>query len=166
MDIKHCVQSQSVKVLLVVLGVVLVGSLGFAGGLAVGFHKARFSYAFGENYERNFLKGSRMMGQIQDDKGHRSMMPTGRGQENEYRNGHGVVGEVLSLTDASLIVKDVFGNENSVTINEKTLVKNGKNRVAFSELKVGDRIAVIGQPSETGTVAARFIRVLVNPSDQ
>lgn len=154
------------KIVVIVTGILLVGLVSFAGGLAVGLHKARFSYAFGENYERNFMKGPRMMnGAWRDNEGRRSMM-FGRGQENEYRNGHGIVGEILSISETSLLVKDYFGNENTVTFTEKTLIKNGSTSLALTDLKAGDRIAVIGQPSETGTVVARFIRVLVNPSDQ
>jgi hypothetical protein len=36
---------------------VLVAVASFAVGFSAGLHKARFSYRFGENYERNFVKG-------------------------------------------------------------------------------------------------------------
>lgn len=155
-------QSRGLRVAVVVVGVLLIALVSFGGGLAVGFHKARFSYAFGENYERNFMRGPRMM----EKKGERSMMPFSRADEENFRNGHGVVGEILSIADNSFVVKDLFGKENAVTVNEKTLVKSGRTTLVSSDLKVGDRVAVIGQPSETGSVDARFIRVLVEPTSR
>ena len=61
MDINEIVKSKKFKIAVLVVGVFFVALVSFAGGVAVGFKKARFSYKFGENYERNFI-GPHMRG--------------------------------------------------------------------------------------------------------
>lgn len=166
MEIKEFSQSKTFRVVVIVVGVFLVALVSFATGVKVGFHKAKFSYAFGENYERNFV-GDR-----------RGMMSGGRGgmmerfgffdrlDERDFRNAHGLVGEILSVTADTLIVKDRDGQENSVAITSNTLVKRGRDTLAAGDLQVGDRIVVIGQPSEKGVVNADLIRVFGQENDK
>ncbi len=155
--------SKAVRISAIVIGILLVSFVSFAGGLAVGFHKARFSYAFGEHYERNFLGGK-----FPDRDGRPGMMQKsmmgGRDFEGRnFRNGHGVSGEVISVTDASIIIKDTDDKENTATLSEKTIIKNGRDIMKASELIPGTRVVIIGSPSDTGTINAGFIRVF--PSD-
>lgn len=44
-------KSKSFKIAALVVGFAIIALLSFGGGVAVGLHKAKFSYKFGENYE-------------------------------------------------------------------------------------------------------------------
>ena len=67
-NMQEMIKSKKFIIASVALGVIIVALVSFATGVFVGFHKARFSYKFGENYERNF------MGPRQNQKGPIGMM--------------------------------------------------------------------------------------------
>jgi hypothetical protein len=77
-----------------------------------------------------------------------------------FRNGHGLIGDVLSLSENSLVVKDPSGKENIISLDSKTLIRNGGNNLSIADLQAGDKVAVIGSPGDNGTVHADFIRIL------
>ncbi|KKT72071.1 MAG: hypothetical protein UW66_C0015G0012, partial [Candidatus Moranbacteria bacterium GW2011_GWF1_44_4] len=54
MNIQEKIKSKGFQIAVLFVGVIFVALVSFAGGVAVGLKKARFSYKFGENYERNF----------------------------------------------------------------------------------------------------------------
>lgn len=154
--------SKALRISAIVVGILLVSFVSFAGGLAVGFHKARFSYAFGENYERNFAGGKF---QDRNDRGEmmRGGMMGGRDFEGKnFRNSHGISGEILSLSDTGIIIKDRDDKENTVALSEKTIIRNGRDTIQASELTVGTKVVIIGSPSDTGTINANFIRVFAS----
>ncbi len=168
MDTKNFLRSKGFQATVIIVGVLLVALISFAAGLNIGMRKAKFFCAFGENYERNFgsgfgnerRAGSRMNG------GPERKMPMPDFDRKGFRNGHGLVGEIISVAENSLVVKDIFGNENTISVKEGTVLKNGRESVDFSTLSVGDRMAVIGEPSENGTVEAKFVRVLIDPFEE
>ena len=134
------------------------------GGAAVGFHKAKFSYDWGANYERNFIGGPRGMmqsgrsyGMMQGDSSFRGMM--GGLDDRDFRSGHGVAGTILSIADSTLVIKDRNGKENSVAVTDKTLIKRGRDTVQSSDLKAGDTVVVMGQPDQNGLIDAILIRI-------
>lgn len=159
MSTQEMMQSKNFRIAAAVAGVFLVALVSFASGLAVGFHKARFSYAFGENYERNFIGGPR--GMMPGERGgmmERAGFP-GAFDGRDFRNAHGVTGTIISISDSAIIVKDKDEKENAVAVTEKTLIKNGRTTVVLGELKAGDRVVVIGQPRDNGVVSADLIRI-------
>ncbi|MDP3956879.1 MAG: hypothetical protein Q8Q10_00035 [bacterium] len=159
MSTQEMMQSKNFRIAAVVAGVFLVAIVSFAGGLAVGFHKARFSYAFGENYERNFIGGPR--GMMPGERGgmmERAGFP-GAFDGRDFRNAYGTTGTILSISDSTIIVKDKDDKENAVAAREETLIKSGRATVTLGNLKVGDRIVVVGQPGDNGVVNATLIRV-------
>ena len=167
MDIKYLSQSKMFRVAVIVTGVLLVALLSFSAGVNVGLRKAKFSYAFGEHYERNFGGGPSMPGKGPMMGGFGKMMPLTGIDDKEFRNGHGLIGEIISMTENSIIVEDIFGNENTVSLSKETIIKGGRKDVTVSALKTGDRIAVIGKPDEqVGVVEARFIRILPTPAGE
>lgn len=149
--------SKAVRISTITVGVLLVALLSFAGGAAVGFHKARFSYAFGENYERNFIQGNRFDRDANAPRG--NMMNNRIPDSRDLRNAHGVAGEILSISDTSIVIKDRDGKENTLSILPTTIIKNGRDTIALSDLKTGMEIVVIGKPSDTGTINAEFVRI-------
>ena len=106
MSVRQIFESKHFRIMAAVAGILLVALVSFAGGVAVGLHKAKFSYAFGENYERNFGGGSRNIKQ----EGRGGMMErfgfSDKFDGRNFRNAHGTAGAILSITDSTLIVKD------------------------------------------------------------
>lgn len=159
MNGKEMVQSKYFKVTAVTVGVFIVAFASFAAGIAVGIHKAKFSYAWGENYERNFVGGrGNMMGGYQG-----GMMDRfgfgGRFDGRDFRNAHGIAGVVLSVSDNSLIISDRDNRESTVGVNEKTIMNRNGESVKLGDIVKGDRVVVVGNPGDNGTVNADFIRV-------
>lgn len=159
MNLKELTQSKYFKVVVASVGVLVVALVSFASGVAVGFHKAKFSYAFGENYERNFGGGSR--GMMQGGRG--GMMDRspffGKFDGRDFRNAYGTIGTILSISDSTIIVKDKDDKENVVAVTEQTLIKSGRATVALGDLKTEDRVVVVGHPDDNGVVNARLIRI-------
>ena len=157
MDGNAVTHSKVLKTTVIVIGVLLIILVSFAGGLAVGLKKAKFSYAFGENYERNFMNGPRGK--------ENGRMPLPDPDAPGFHNGHGLIGKIISIADGSIVVKDRAGVESTVSLSDQTSIKSGRNDIRISDLASGDTIAVIGKPSENGSVNADFIRVLVGPGE-
>ena len=156
---QEVVQSRYFKGSLVAVGVLLVAFVSFAGGLAIGLHKAKFSYAWGENYERNFVGGNkRMMSGVWGGMMDRDDF-IGKLEGRNFRSGHGISGKVLSVSDSSLVIADRNNEENTVAVTDKTLIKRNGADVKIGDIQKDDRAVIIGSPSEDGTVNADFIRV-------
>lgn len=155
---KNLIQSKKFKIAAGIVGVLLISLISFAVGVGVGFRKARFSYAFSENYERNFAgfpgRPEGPMGFMKEPMHDFS----GRG----FRNAHGLAGTIISIADNSLVVKDNDNKENTITISNKTVIKDGPVDVNLSDLKPDIRVVVMGRPNDNGTIDADFIRVFPN----
>ncbi len=136
-----------------VFGIVLIALVSFAAGVAVGFRKARFSFAWGENYERHFMGGPNMG----PDFGPPRLMRKFEGRD--FRNAHGTAGTIVSIADNKLVVKDRDDKENTVAVTGKTLVKYLGETLLAGDLRPNDRVVVIGRPGDDGTVNADIIRV-------
>jgi hypothetical protein len=156
-------KSNKLKIAVIIVGEILLLFSVFSCGMAVGLKKARFSYKFADNYERNF------MGQENNDQ-HFGFMPaplpkfmddfSGR----DFRNAHGIAGAILSVSDNIIIVLDHDNKENTILVTDKTLIKSRRDDLSRSDLKTGDEIVVMGSPDENGKVSASLIRVF-NPND-
>lgn len=156
MNIQETMQSKKFKIAALAVGVVIVALVSFAGGMAIGFRKARFSYKFGENYERNFVGGP-----FQGSQG--EMMGRGsRGMMGDFRNAHGLAGTIISIADSNLIIKDKDGKENTIAVTDKTIIKRQRDDIKISDLKQDDQVVVIGSPGDNGVINADLIRVFAN----
>lgn len=148
-------KNKNLKIAAIVVGGILVILVIFAAGVGVGLRKARFSYDFGRNYERNFI-GFRegMMGRPGFMGG---MMREFSGRD--FRNANGLAGTIISITNNNLIVKDQDNKENTVAVTDKTLIKLGRDNAQLSDLKQNDQVVVIGKPGDNGVINADLIRV-------
>lgn len=159
MSTQEMMKSKKFKIAALAVGVFMLMLVSFAGGVAVGFMKARFSYKFGENYERNFVGGPfqepGMMG-----RGQQGMMRGSGG--GGFRNGHGITGSIISITDNKIVIKDRNGQENTITVSDQTLIKSGQNTIKITDLKQDEQIVVMGRPGDNGTINADLIRVFDN----
>lgn len=150
------------------VGVIIIALVSFAMGIFVGFHKARFSYDFGKNYERNFMEprpGINGLGGSMGMMGEKLRDFEGKG----FRNGHGVAGAIISISDNSIVIKDKDNKENTVAVNDKTIINRGRDTIKIGDLKNDENIVVIGKPGDNGVINADLIRVFdtnINTNNQ
>ncbi len=145
MTIQSLIQSEKFKWMALGIIFVIAMLVAYQLGVFVGASKARFSYQWADQYEKNFggARGGMM----------REFGRTG------FRNSHGTIGEIISIADSGLVIKDQEGEENFVTLDDDTLVKQARDTVSFETLKVGNMVAVIGSPRADGAIGAKIIRV-------
>ena len=138
------------KVLIGVLygvGIVIVFGLVFSAGIFVGFHKASFGRAWGDNYERNF-----------------GMMPShpGFGKDN-FPNAYGAIGKIIKIELPTIIVQDQDKTEKVILIKDGTKIQKMRENITTNDLKIDDFIVVIGSPNDKGQIEAKFIRIMPSP---
>jgi len=163
--IRRITESVYFKAILGILGCFIAAAIIFAAGVHVGERRAKYSYQWGANYERNFLGGPPEMvdgprgpmGKGGFEEGPLGMMRNFEGRD--FRNGHGIAGTITSVSDSSIIIKDRDGKENTVAVSDKTLIKKGQADIKIGELGNDEKIVVVGKPSEDGTINADLIRV-------
>ena len=86
-----------------------------------------------------------------------------RGSEGSgFRNSHGIAGTVISIADNKIVIKDRNGQENTITVGDKTLIKRGQDTIGINDLKNDEHIVVMGNQGDNGTVNADLIRVFDN----
>lgn len=149
MDINKILQSKTFHRWLVVLAalVLILGS--FAVGMAVGYRKANFSYAWGENYDRNF--GGPRHGLFGFDPG------------IDFTNAHGVSGSIINVASSSLVISGKDGVEKTVFLSTSTIVRENREDIAASDLEKGEVVIVLGAPNARGQINAELIRILPPP---
>ncbi|MFZ2881726.1 MAG: DUF5666 domain-containing protein, partial [Candidatus Moraniibacteriota bacterium] len=155
-------RTRKLKIAIIVFGAMLIALIIFASGVAVGFRKARFSYQWGQNYERNFMgHGPAGPGGMPVRSGEREgMRDFLRGPEGpDFRNAHGLAGAIISIADNNVIVRDRDGKENTVAVDDRTIIKRNADDLKISDLKVDDQVVVMGAPNDQGVVSAKLIRV-------
>jgi len=143
-NIKKVFEGKNSFRILCVIGFVIVALLIFSAGIKVGFYKASFGRAWGENYERNF-------GMMQN----RPMF----GNDN-FPNAHGAIGKIIKKELPTIIVQDKDNTEKVVLIKADTQIQKIKEKATQADLKIDDFIVVIGTPNEQGQIEAKFIRIM------
>jgi hypothetical protein len=135
---KKFLQSAKVRAILIIIGGVIVLLVVFAFGASVGYHRGLFADRFGENYFRNFYG---------DPAGKMSLTM------------HGVAGNVIDVSSATIAVEAADGDEQSVLVLPTTVIREQDDTITVGNMAVGDMITVIGDPTTEGQIEARFIRV-------
>jgi hypothetical protein len=147
-------KTKKFKLMAGIVGALLIILISFAAGVGVGLRKARYSYQWGQNYERNFMGGPRS-----------GMIPGGMmgflgGMEGrDFRNAHGLAGTIISITGNNLVIKDRDNKENTVAVTDKTIIKSGPNNLKLSDLQQNEQLVVVGNPDASGVINADLIRV-------
>lgn len=158
---QEILKSKSFKIATIVIGSVVVALVIFTAGVNVGFRKAKFSFKFGENYERNFMGPHLSPDGPMNPNSPMGMMREkvrdfeGRGM----RNGHGVAGTIISISDNSIVIKDKDEKENTIKASDKTIINRGRDTIKIGDLKNDEEIVVIGKPGDDGVINADLIRV-------
>jgi hypothetical protein len=142
---KHFVDSQNFKKSVKVIGIFAIALLIFQAGVFVGFRKASFYGAFGNNFRKNFGE---------QRGGPRGML--GR----DIPNAHGVVGSVVDISLPTIVVAGDDGIEKLVLVGEKCLLRKFRENITAQDLVVGDSVVVIGMPGKDGKIKAQLIRIM------
>jgi hypothetical protein len=142
-----------VVIIIVLFGLALLVGV-FTLGAAVGYRKARFSYAWGENYSRNF-GGPRegFMGNFAKDFSGRDLV-----------DAHGTFGQIMKIDGSTLVVKGQDNVEKLVLIKDDTTIQRLRETIKPGDLKINDSVVIIGSPNNSGQIEAKFIRVIPLPS--
>lgn len=136
--------TKNFKIILFSLAALIILLFAFRCGISVGRRQADFSYRWGENYHKNFggPRGGFMQGPM----------------ERDFISGHGNVGEIIKIENNSIIIKDPAGIEKIINQTPETTLRLGRETINNTQLKIGDRIIIIGSPKDDGTIDAKFIR--------
>ena len=143
-DIKRVLESRTSFKILGGIGVVVIALLIFYAGVTVGFYRASFGHAWGENYGRNFGIGP-----------NRPII----GNDN-FPNSHGAIGKIIKIELPTIIVQDKNNTEKVVLITGDTQIEKVRDSIAAENLAINDFVVVIGSPNSQGQVEAKFIRVM------
>lgn len=149
MNCNKFLQSKILKIALIFVAALIVFLLIFKLGVFVGYKKANYSYRWGEFYHRNFA-GPRG-GFFQE-------MKRGFG-EKDFINGHGAFGQIIKIDDSTIVIKGESDVEKVIITTDKTKIQSRRETVKASDLKIDDRIVVIGSPNEQGQIEAKLIRL-------
>jgi hypothetical protein len=81
------------------------------------------------------------------------------------RGQHGAIGRITQISDNTLILQTREGTLQTVLLDNHTRVERGARmvKIASRDLKIGDRIIVVGIPNEHGQIRALVIRILSVP---
>ena len=139
--------SDKITRIIIVLGIFVIAIVIFLTGESFGYHRAQFSYRFGENYNRIF-EGRRggMMGQFPMD--------------NMFTNTNGGAGTVVKVALPKIVISTNDGIEKTIVLNNKTTIRQFRNSIASSSVKVGDMIVVLGSPDQNDNIVAGLIRIV------
>ncbi|MFA5840967.1 MAG: hypothetical protein WC847_01685 [Candidatus Paceibacterota bacterium] len=143
-DVKKVFESKTASRVLYTIGIAIIALLIFSAGVKVGFHKASFGRAWGDNYERNFgMKPNRMM----------------FGNDN-FPNAGGAIGKIIKIELPTIIVQDKDNTEKVILIKDDTRIQEMMSLVKTSDLSVNDFVVIIGSPNAQGQIEAKFIRIM------
>lgn len=154
MDLKDIHNSKTVRGIIIGLGVAIMVLGIFKLGQVSGYHKARFSQRFGDNFNRNFID-PRAGGFFKDFSDRRG--PLG---------GHGAVGEIVSISLPLVVVAGPDNIEKTILVSKSTEIRKYRDDITTGDLKVGDFIVVLGTPNDDGQVEAKLIRTVPPPPEK
>ena len=180
MDLQNIIKSKYFRWTLIAIMELVLLSSAFGMGMFVGFHKANFSYQWGENYHRNFggpSRGFMREGEVCNS----GMMKPGEGKPGQcqlnqfdrpeggndllgrdFIDAYGVTGLILKIEGNVLVIKDKDNTEKTVVVTDKTALRANRENLQISDLKVDDMVVVIGNPNDAGQIEAKLIRLFLN----
>ena len=88
---------------------------------------------------------------------------TGTGQGQPGANGRtggqgGIFGQIVSIGDGALVIKDNNGKQTPVKVTDTTLIQK-QATVKLTDLATGETVIVSGSTATDGTVTARSVQV-------
>lgn len=156
-DFKKISQSRYFRGALLGIGVFIIGLLIFQAGVFVGYHKAGFSYKWGEDYYRTFNGPRDPFGGVPPIS---ARMPLGG-----FPNAHGVTGKIIKIDLPTIVVEGEDKIEKIVLIKDDTVINQFRETIKPADLKVDSYVTVIGSPNQDSQVEAKLIRVMPVPPE-
>lgn len=142
---KNFISSKNFSKIALIIFVILILFLTFSAGVFVGWEKARFSYRWGDNYYHNFVGRPEMF------------------SDDRYLNARGVFGEIIkidnSTSSSSIIINGQDNVERTILVTANTVIRRFDQDLKLADLKVGDKLVIIGSPNDQGQIEARLIRI-------
>jgi hypothetical protein len=122
----------------------------FSLGAMVGARKAKFTFSWGENYNRNFggPNAGYFRGFIDEVKG------------NNMIEGHGAFGKIIKIDGQSLIIQGKDNIERVIITDRDNLIRKADDVIKFNDMNINDMAVVIGNPDDSGQIRAKFIRIM------
>lgn len=154
-DFKKMLQSKLFTRILLGIGMMIVALMIFQAGVFVGYHKAAFSYRWGQDYYHTFGRAGRggfpmgMMGMDRED----------------FPSAHGATGKVIRIDLPTFVIEGPDKIERVVLTSHQTIVRRFRDTIAPAELKIDDYVVVIGAPNDKSQIEARLIRLMPAPPD-
>ena len=63
------------------------------------------------------------------------------------------------------MIKDQSNKENTASVNDKTMIKSGKDDIKIGDLKTDEKIVILGKPDSNGVIDAELIRVFADSTN-
>lgn len=146
MNTTEFLKSPKFKAIVYLLAIVLAVVVIFEAGVAVGYHRAAFSY----HWTKGFMA---------DNHDPRSFFAVFSHDPDEP-NPHGTMGQVVSVHLPEVLVKGPNSPEQVVVIGPGTAVRRFRGDGTSTDITAGQQVIVIGSPDDTGDIQASFIRIL------
>jgi hypothetical protein len=73
--------------------------------------------------------------------------------------GYGAVGNIQSINGQNITLLLLDGTTQTVVVGSQTRIEQNRKRLALTDLRVGDRITVVGSPLDGGNISARLIHI-------
>ncbi|MFH2018950.1 MAG: hypothetical protein ABII98_03080 [bacterium] len=146
MDIDKIFQSKIFQGVVLGIAALVVLLFVFKVGMAVGIKKADFSCRWSDNYHENF-GGPRggFWGGFND---------------RDFIESNGTVGQIIKIDGATFVVRGREDVEKVIVTTGATAIKRLMETIKIFDLKVDDQVVIIGEPSESGQIEAKLIRVM------
>jgi hypothetical protein len=146
-NFRDIVKSKNFKIAVASLGVLVFTILVFHAGMSFGFHRAKYSLRWGDNYNRIVGRNDKF-----------GMMDRVSGRE--FFNPDGSFGKIVKISLPSIFVSDNEGIEKELKISTTTVIRKFKNNLKQEELKLDDFVVSVGKSNEDGSIEAKLIRVM------
>lgn len=149
-DILEIIRSKTFQKVIVSLAMFLLLILVFSAGVRVGHRRTLFAYRFNEQHFGPFggPPGFPGEGPFPELRGKRFLIS---------RGAFGTIADIDSSSSVLLVASSE--GEKTVSVASDTLIVAGRHPAVFSDLRVADRVVVIGRPDEDGNIRAKIIRI-------
>ncbi len=147
LNFQNFIRSKTFKIILCGIGVLAAMLAILHVGILIGYHKATFSFGWGDNYYRTFGGSRRHFG--------REFPP-----QKDLSEAHGVAGKILSISLPTFVVEGRDNVEKVVLIKDDTVIRHFRDTLKPADLKVDDEVVIIGAPNNQAQVEAKLIRLM------
>ncbi|HRZ29718.1 MAG TPA: hypothetical protein P5052_03110 [Candidatus Paceibacterota bacterium] len=82
----------------------------------------------------------------------------------DFIDGHGVFGEIIKISDNQIIINGQDKIEKIINIAKDTKIISFNQEIKLDQLKINDRIMILGDSNDQGKIDAKLIRVFNQPT--